>query len=138
MTSAETFPREFYQALEEFNAGEFFTCHEILEALWVQERSDIRCLYQGILHIAVACYHLVSRMNWTGAMRQLEKGLYRLGSWPEEMGGVHIGKLRRAASRLREHLQVLGCERVEEYDPEWIPHIDYHVSVPGTLPSSIQ
>lgn len=135
MTNDLSFPPEFYQALEEFNAGEFFACHETLEELWIPERDEVRHLYQGILHIAVVCYHLVSRSNWTGAMRQLEKGLRRLEPWPAEIGGVRIGKLREKALRLKEHLQALGRERMHEYDPSLLPHIDYRPPLLGTPPS---
>ena len=42
----------------EFNRGEFFECHESLEELWMKESRPVRRLYQGILQISVAFYHL--------------------------------------------------------------------------------
>lgn len=65
-------------------------------------------------------------------MRQLEKGLRRLEPWPAEIGGVQLDKLKGEALRLKDHLQALGRERVQEYDLTLLPHIDYRPSWPGT------
>jgi len=37
----------FLEGVEEFNRGEFYECHETLEALWLAEPRPIRGLYQG-------------------------------------------------------------------------------------------
>src|SRR5262245_17784100 len=104
------FPDDFYRALEQFDAGEYFACHETLEAIWIPETRAFREVYQGIINVAVGCYHLTVRSNWNGAVRQLEKGIRRLRPWPEEMDGVQLGALADAAERLLNHLRELGHE----------------------------
>src|SRR5262249_20822635 len=46
-------PAELVRAVEQFNRGEFFECHETLEALWMAEAEPLRRLYQGILQVGV-------------------------------------------------------------------------------------
>lgn len=115
------FPPELYRALEQLNARGYFECHETLEALWFPERRPIRQIYQGILQIAVGCYHLVSRANHVGAVNKLGEGAEKLESWPAVVSGVDLHDLARQARRLRDHLIGLGRERVGEYDPRMLP-----------------
>src|SRR5262245_16948529 len=104
------FPSAFYHALDEFNAGAYFACHETLESLWIAEKEALREVYQGVLQIAVGCYHLVTRENWVGAVNKLDAGARRLERWPPEMGGVKLAALITNADRLQAHLRVLGRE----------------------------
>ena len=119
-------PEEFYLALEQLNAGEFFECHETLEALWIPESGRIREVYQGVLHIAVGCYHLKERRNWTGAVNQLKKAVSKLVPWPDEIHGFELGDLRCLAQRLCAHLENLGRDRIADYDSSFLPVARFH------------
>jgi uncharacterized protein len=46
----------FDEAIELFNAREFFACHDVLEEIW-SETLDGREFYQGLIHAAVALFH---------------------------------------------------------------------------------
>jgi predicted metal-dependent hydrolase len=127
MSHACRFPPEFFRALEQFNAEEYFACHETLEELWIPERDAIREVYQGILHAAVACHHLVERANWRGAERQLGRAIRRLSPWLPRIESVDLARLHSDCQRLRSHLQALGPERVREYDPSLLPRISFSV-----------
>ncbi len=68
-------------ALEEgirlFNAGWFYECHEVWEGMWIEDRSEFRELYQGLIKLAVALYH--GQMgNFQGARKVLESGLNQI------------------------------------------------------------
>ena len=54
----ETAPVLLRRGIAQFNRGEFFEQHETLEDLWREEPRPIRTLYQGILQIGVALYHV--------------------------------------------------------------------------------
>lgn len=71
-------PDAFWEAIEQFNAREYYACHETLERLWIPERGGVRELYQGIIQIAVGCHHLTVRHNVRGAISLLERGARRL------------------------------------------------------------
>jgi predicted metal-dependent hydrolase len=75
-------PSEFFQAIDQFNQGEYYACHDTLEALWMEAMEPERTLYQGLLQIAVAGYHL-GNGNQRGAVLLLGEGLMRLRRCPE-------------------------------------------------------
>lgn len=76
------YPPEFFQAIAQFNQGEYYACHDTLEALWMEAMEPERTLYQGLLQIAVAGYHL-GNGNQRGAVLLLGEGLSRLRRCPE-------------------------------------------------------
>jgi predicted metal-dependent hydrolase len=125
MSSFFRFPPAFFDALKQFNAGDYFACHETLEELWIPETDSIREVYQGVLHVAVACYHLSERANWHGAERQLERAIRRLTPWVPLIESVDLARLQSDCRRLRSHLHALGPAQVHKYDPAWLPHIAF-------------
>ena len=76
----EHLPAAFYTGLTQFNQRDYYACHETLEALWIPERRSVRELYQGVLQIAVGCYHLTARANFIGATRKLDEGATAIGT----------------------------------------------------------
>ncbi|MFQ5872420.1 MAG: DUF309 domain-containing protein [Dehalococcoidia bacterium] len=67
-------PPELYKAIDEFNHGLFWECHETLEHVWRATSYPIRHFYHGIIKLAVGFYHL-SRHNRKGARAKLSEGL---------------------------------------------------------------
>ena len=62
---------EFLRGIDEFNAGQFFECHETLEAVWKIETSPRREFTQGVIQTSVAFYHL-GRDNQAGAIKPIQ------------------------------------------------------------------
>jgi predicted metal-dependent hydrolase len=56
-----------------FNRGEYYACHDALEAIWMVAPTAEKPFYQGILQIAVGLYHLGNH-NWRGAMTLWARG----------------------------------------------------------------
>jgi uncharacterized protein len=106
-----TLPPEFWQALNQFNQGEFYACHDTLEALWIEADEPDRTFYQGILQIAVGLYHL-GNLNWRGAVILMGEGLNRLRRYPDDYEGVDLGPWKVKIGELLETLQALGPEQV--------------------------
>ena len=125
----ENLPSAFYNALEEFNQGAYFACHETLEVLWIPEKRAVRELYQGVLQIAVGCYHLVERTNWVGAVNKLEAGARRLErALPDDLRasklyGVDWGQLITDADTLQAHLRTLGRGNCAHFENVLLPKI---------------
>ena len=115
-------PPDLLRGIQEFNRGEYFECHETLEAAWRQEGRSIRLLYQGILQVGVALYH-VRRGNWPGAMKVLARAIPKLAHFAPECMGVDVGQLLADAGRIGEHLARLGPERIADFDPVFFPMI---------------
>lgn len=113
-------PPGLLAGIAQFNAGEYWECHETLEDLWRPEPDHIRYLYQGILQIGVGCYHL-RRGNWRGAVNKLRSGIaYLVPSAPICLG-VDVARLRDEAGAILAALDALGPDRVDEYDAGQLP-----------------
>ena len=50
-------PAPLHKAVDQFNAGRFWDCHETLEDLWLVTPYPLRHFYQGVLKIAVGFHH---------------------------------------------------------------------------------
>ncbi len=116
----EPAPPELRLAVAQFNAHDFFECHETLEALWNAEAGPRRILYKGILQVAVGCYHLL-RGNFRGALIKLQTGADYLVPFEPACLGVDVSALIAAARNLRQRLVELGPQRIREVDTDRIP-----------------
>ncbi|HEY9730249.1 MAG TPA: DUF309 domain-containing protein [Chroococcales cyanobacterium] len=106
-------PEEFWQGVEQFNAQEFYACHDTLEALWMEALEPQKKFYQGILQIAVACHHL-GNLNWRGAVILLGEGIGRLRHYQPDYEEIDVTELIVQSAELLNALQQSGPEHVAE------------------------
>lgn len=104
-------PQEFWQGVEQFNQGQFYACHDTLEALWIEATEPQKTFYQGILQIAVALYHL-GNSNWRGAVILLGEGINRLRRYPPTYAGIDVDELLTNSAALLTALQQAGPEKI--------------------------
>ncbi|WP_353931417.1 DUF309 domain-containing protein [Okeanomitos corallinicola TIOX110] len=112
---SENLPPEFWQGVEQFNTGQFYACHDTLEALWIEAADPEKSLYQGILQIAVGLYHL-GNGNLRGAMILLGEGTNRLRRYPNNDCGIDVEKLLLDGVKFLKVLQ--------QTDQKKVPHGD--------------
>lgn len=105
-----------------FNAGEFYECHEELEAIWLDEKDPIRYLYQGILQVGVGFHHL-GNGNYRGARLLLENGIAKIERFQPECMGIDTRRLLEESRVCLDHLVDLGAERIDEFDWDLAPRI---------------
>ncbi len=110
----EELPEQFWQGVREFQQSQFYECHDTLEALWIEAQEPNKTLFQGILQIAVACYHL-SNDNWRGAVILLGEGVRRLSTYQPDYIGLDIEYLVNTSADLLDHLQIIGPEKFKEH-----------------------
>ncbi|MBD1889101.1 DUF309 domain-containing protein [Coleofasciculus sp. FACHB-SPT9] len=110
----EEIPSEFWQGIEEFNQHEFYACHDTLEALWMEASEPEKRFYQGVLQIAVGCYHL-GNLNWRGAVILLGEGMRRLEAYEPAYSGIDVTELREQSAELLTALQQAGAENVVDF-----------------------
>ena len=87
------FPPLFQKGIDLFNSEEFYAQHDVLESLWREtpKEDPHRGLYQGVLNIGVGFYLYsreeteINKNRRNGAIKQLEKGLGRLGTFLQIM-----------------------------------------------------
>ncbi len=83
----------FTKAIEEFNNGFFFECHDTLEEIWNEERNpELKKFYHGLIHIAVAFYHLTN-YNFRGAVSQMKKAIDKLDTFPKVYNNINLYEL---------------------------------------------
>ena len=97
---------EFAQGIEEFNQQQFYACHDTLEAIWVDAAETDKRFYQGILQVAVGCYHL-SNDNLRGAIILLGEAVRRLCDYQPDYAGINVEQLLQQAVNLLQALQQL-------------------------------
>lgn len=104
----------FGQGIDEFNRQQFYACHDTLEALWMESAEPEKTFYQGILQIAVACYHLENN-NWRGAVILLGEGVRRLQPYQPDYEGINVTHL------VGESLDLLNF--LQNLDPQALPAV---------------
>lgn len=51
----EEYPLEYYEFFIKFNEGEYYTCHDLLEEIWLSDKENF--FLKGMLQMTVALYH---------------------------------------------------------------------------------
>lgn len=118
----EKAPEELHRAVEEFNRGDWFECHETLEELWVGEKGELRDFYQGLLQIAAALHHWRDG-NYKGAVLLLERGRECLGRVSKQCQGVDLAPFLADTGRFAEELAAAGEGRMSELGEHLIPKL---------------
>ncbi|MEA5593252.1 DUF309 domain-containing protein [Rivularia sp. UHCC 0363] len=109
---SEAIPQEFWQGVELFNTGEFYACHDTLEALWMEATEPDKSFYQGILQVAVALYHL-GNANVRGAVILLGEGSNRLARYPSVYCQIDVDELLEQSVALLKALQQSQLEQID-------------------------
>ncbi|MED1792058.1 DUF309 domain-containing protein [Brevibacillus nitrificans] len=95
------YPGQYLQFIEKFNEGEYYECHDLLEEIWMENKSDK--FLQGLLQMAVGLYHReygnIKGARWM--FGNARKYLNRFGPvhWGLDVAGV-IGYIEACESAL--------------------------------------
>ena len=103
----------FSQGVKQFNQRQFYECHDTLEAIWIEAPEMDKRFYQGILQVAVACYHL-SNENLRGAIILLGEGIRRLSDYQPDYQSIDVTMLLEESISLLQTLQQIDPERVND------------------------
>lgn len=105
---------KFWQGIEQFNQKEFYACHDTLETLWMEASEPDKTFYQGILQIAVACYHL-GNSNWRGTVILLGEGIRKLRNYQPNYREIDVTNLVDISSNLLETLQQIPPAQISQF-----------------------
>lgn len=78
--------------IELFNDADFFAAHDFFEDLWSESSSEEKFFYQGLVHISVGSFHLVSG-NYKGALSQFSKGNVKLKGYVPVFLDIDVANL---------------------------------------------
>lgn len=104
----------FKLGIQQFNQEQFYECHDTLEAIWIEAPEIDKRFYQGVLQVAVACYHL-SNYNLRGAIILLGEAVRRLCDYQPDYEGIDVEQLLGESSFLLQTLQQLDPSKLESF-----------------------
>ena len=120
-------PTELKVAIQEFNGGKYWRCHETLEQLWLRQEYPVRLFYHGLLKAAVGLLHL-ERRNRRGAGAKLEDARYTLGPFLPTYMGVETDRLLQDVDTRLAYLHTDG--RVDWLSVEELPQVRISIAQP--------
>lgn len=121
-TCGDAPPGRLLTAIRQFNDRQWYECHDVLEALWLEETGEVRELYQGIIQVAIALHHWRNG-NFSGAVKLLESGNSYLKRVASPCLWLDVAGLIRQVSGTYDELQRLGAEQMTALDQAFIPQI---------------
>ncbi|MFC1483755.1 DUF309 domain-containing protein [Candidatus Neomarinimicrobiota bacterium] len=108
------------KGLKAFNAGEYYDAHEHWEELWSEHQLPDRVFIQGLIQMAVGCFHLTND-NLTGARNLFTKALPKLETGLPNQRNLNVHELIdcvREAGELVQHI-----EKCADFDWDLVPEI---------------
>ncbi len=111
-------PRELHQAIDEFNGGRFWDCHETLEDVWRGTSYPLRFFYHSVIKVAVGFHHM-GRHNRNGARAKLSDGVRLLRLLQPQFLGVRTDSLLQDAAQWL--VRVDGVTRVDWDELDALP-----------------
>ena len=112
------------EAVDLFNAGEFFACHDVLEEIWDETLSRDRSFYQGLIHAAVALHHF-EEGNPGGARKMFGSARQYLGPFLPQQHGIATAKFLEELEHCFAELCAATAETIQgvSLDPGTVPRI---------------
>lgn len=107
-----------------FDAGEYYECHELLEEAWRAEQRPCRNLYQGILQLGIALYH-IRRGHFAAALKMLRRAEHHLRPLPDVCRGIDVARLREMTRQIHETLLELGPEGIGRFPQHLFARLPY-------------
>ncbi|MEE9162561.1 MAG: DUF309 domain-containing protein [Candidatus Neomarinimicrobiota bacterium] len=115
--AAEAF---FAKGLAAFNAGDYYDAHEQWEDLWREFRLPDADFVQGLIQLAVGCFHLTND-NLNGARGLFAKTLPKLEAYEPAQRGLDVTAMVRFVKGARE--QVHSISRCADFDWSGVPQL---------------
>lgn len=84
------YPSEYYHFFIKFNEGDYYTCHDLLEAIWMTDKENL--FLKGLLQMTVALYHY-EYGNIKGARAMMLAGHQYIQKYRPFYWGVDLEKV---------------------------------------------
>lgn len=120
-----------------FNAGEFYTAHDVLEQLWLKTQGDNYAFFKGMIQVAGAFVHLKKHYEQPGhpkhgrrlnpAARLFDLAINNLQSFSPLRLGLDVASVCRLCSQYAEQIRRYDYG-VNPWTPEHSPRIELILS----------
>lgn len=108
------YPLEYYEFFIKFNEGDYYTCHDLLEDMWMTEKDNL--FLKGLLQLTVSLYHYGygnikgARVMMSAAYQYLQS--YRPFHWGLDLEQVFLF-MEKCLSILPEHVDSVPFELID-------------------------
>lgn len=110
-----SYPMEYYEFFVKFNEGDYYTCHDLLEDIWLGDKSNL--FLKGLLQMCVAIYHY-EYGNVKGARVMMETGHRYIQSYRPSYWGVNLEEvnefMQRCLSIIPQDIDEIPFENIHE------------------------
>ena len=106
---------------EAFRAHDFYDAHEHWEELWTDHHLPDADFIQGLIQLAVGCYHLTNA-NLNGARGLFTKCLAKLEPYQPIQRDLDVGSLLAFARHSLEQIESLSS--ADRFDWSGLPRLD--------------
>lgn len=96
------YPAAYLRGLTLFNRGEYWSCHEALEEIWLPEEGEPRDFYQAIIQTAAAFHHATHTSHWHGVHILFEKAREKMARYRPRYLGLDTAALHDRLAALRD------------------------------------
>jgi len=103
-----------------FDQGAYYRAHDHLETAWQDTPGPHGDLYQGVLQIGIAYYH-IERGKYRGALKMFQRGQVNLEPLQEQTLGLNVKQLRYEARQVEKLLRKLGPEGISQLGKKAFP-----------------
>jgi len=94
----------FLKGIDEFNEQLFFECHETLEEIWLEDHSEDRKFFQGLIQVAAGYFKLQQGVP-AGALKLWRMGIEKLEPYRPVCLGIDLDSLIEAVKSDLEDLE---------------------------------
>ncbi len=84
------YPIEYYEFFVSFNEGDYYTCHDLLEEMWMTDKDNL--FLKGLLQMSVAIYHY-EYGNVKGARIMMQTAYEYLQAYRPKFWGLDLEKV---------------------------------------------
>lgn len=84
------YPLEYYEFFVKFNEGDYYTCHDLLEEMWMTDKGNL--FLKGLLQMSVAIYHY-EYGNVKGARAMMKTAHEYLQGYRPKYWGLDLEKV---------------------------------------------
>ncbi len=113
------YPEEYYEFFVSFNEGDYYTCHDLLEEIWMTDKGNY--FLKGLLQMTVAIYHY-EYGNVKGARLMMEAGRVYIQKYRPRYWGVDLEKVHHFILRCIE-LMPKNIDRVPFEEISTLPRL---------------
>jgi uncharacterized protein len=109
------YPIEYYEFFVKFNEGDYYTCHDLLEEMWLTDKSNL--FLKGLLQMSVALYHY-SYGNVKGARLMMNTASRYLTPYQPFYWGIDVENclqfIKKCLLIIPQHIERVPFEEVTQ------------------------